>query len=101
MDNKIRPVILDKNHGFMKSIIKNQVERQNFDRDEKIKNYLRSSEASRNGCRINLADKKVVLENNETNCIRFTNCDVEENQVINNSTELVNEVPTNIISGKS
>ena len=42
-----RPTILDKNHGFMKFIIKNQIDRENFDREQKIKQYLKDCETAR------------------------------------------------------
>jgi len=91
-----RPVILDKNHGFMKFIIKNQIERDNFDREEKLRLYKRSSvleeaenelevESFENDRKTTTTDTKI-----ETNCNRISFENVKESVRIENSNQFQN-----------
>ena len=38
-----RSAMLDKTHGFMKFIIKNQIDRNDYDQEQKFKKYFRES----------------------------------------------------------
>lgn len=66
-----RNAILDKTHGFMKFIIKNQIDRNDYDQDQKFKKYFRESsgrmdEKNSIKCGLKLTTDEVITSTNKT-----------------------------------
>lgn len=66
-----RNAILDKTHGFMKFIIKNQIDRNDYDQDQKFKKYFRESsgkldEKNSIKCGLKLTTEEVINSTNKT-----------------------------------